>query len=158
MQPFASLQLDAEPVCPQCKLTLSETPPKQDTERFLRELEAAFRDQQRRLASAAINRVLAQSNNDAVQTFMQAAQTANVTSLVDVMNEEVAAFIRKLLANEDAVAVRTDVMRRFAEAYPTVEESSLKEAVIRFEALLKEAFATAHKEHPDKKTVRLTLR
>jgi hypothetical protein len=156
--PFANLQLDAEPVCPQCKLTLSETPPQQDAEHFLRELEAALRDQQRRLASAAIRRVLAQSSNDNVQTFVQAVQTANVTALVDVMNEEVAAYIRKLLADEDVAAVKADVMRRFAEAYPTLEESSLREAVTRFEALLKEAFAAAHKEHPDKKTVRLTLR
>ncbi len=157
-EPFANLRLEAEPVCPKCGLTLVSTAPIQDVERFLRDLESALRDQQRRLASEAVRRVLGRSSEDTMQTFVQAVQTANVAALVDVMNKDVAAFIRRLLAEEDVVAVRSDVMRRFSEAYPTLEASSVPDAVAYFEQLLQDAFVAARADNPGKRTVRLTLR
>ncbi len=155
---FRTLTLEAEPVCPQCQLSLTDATPKSEVERFLRDLEHALRDQQRRLASEAIRRVLARSDNNDVATFVQVVQTANVTALVDVMNPDLAAFIRRLLAEEDVAAVKSNVLARFTTTYPTLEESAIDDAAATFKTLLREAFAEARRAHPDKKTVRLTLR
>jgi hypothetical protein len=155
---FRTLKLDAEPLCTQCQLTLADAAPKQDVEKFERELELALRDQQRRLASEAIRRVLARSDSHDMATFVQVVQTANVTALVDVMSAELADFIRRLLAEEDAAAVRTNVLARFVDAYPTLEENNIEAATAQFKEMLREAFEEARRAHPDKKTVRLTLR
>jgi hypothetical protein len=74
------------------------------------------------------------------------------------MDDELATFIQGLLAEEETVTSSSDLLRRFAEAYPTLEESDLPQAVRTFERLLREAFAEARQAHADKKTVRLTLK
>ncbi len=40
-----ALRLDAEPVCAECELLLTDSPPKQEADDFLRRLDAALRDQ-----------------------------------------------------------------------------------------------------------------
>jgi len=93
-----------------------------------------------------------------VAAFVKAVQTANMAALVDVMDEELATFIRGLLAEQEVGTSDADVLRRFAEAYPTLEEADLPKAVHEFERLLKESFDAARRANPGKKTVRLTLR
>ena len=93
-----------------------------------------------------------------MSAFVQAVQTANMASLVDVMDEELVTFIRILLAEQEAATGEAEVLRRFAEAYPTLEEADLQKAVRDFERLLRESFDAARRANPGKKTVRLTLR
>ena len=64
-----------------------------------------------------------------MSAFVQAVQTANMASLVDVMDEELVTFIRILLAEQEAATAEADVLRRFAEAYLTLEEADLQKAV-----------------------------
>jgi hypothetical protein len=156
--PFASLALEASPTCPECRLTLTTESPRAEVESFLRDLSLALADQQRRLASEAIRRVLTRSQESAVAKFVQVVQSANLAALVDVMNEDLVTFIRVLLAEEEVGTGESDVLHRFALAYPTLEEADLPAAVQTFENLLREAFTEARKANPDKKTVRLTLK
>ena len=72
-----------------------------------------------RLASEAIHRVLARSREDAVATFMQVVQTSNLTSLVDLLDEDMVDFIRVLLAEAEVATSESDLLQRFAAAYPT---------------------------------------
>ncbi len=127
-------------------------------ETFLRDLDRALQTQQRRLASEAIHRVLTKSGEERVTAFVQAVQTANMAALVDVMDEKLATFIRRLLAEQEVGTSDADVLRRFAEAYPTLEEADLSKAVRDFERLLRESFDAARRANPGKKNVRLTLR
>ncbi|MGA9350654.1 MAG: DUF6079 family protein [Anaerolineae bacterium] len=156
--PFNTLTLEISPVCPQCGLTLTAEAPRTEVEGFLRDLERALTEQQRCLASEAIRRVLARSRETKVTTFVQVVQTANLAALVDVMDEELVTFIRVLLAEEEVGTGETDVLHRFAQDYPTLEEADLPKAVAHFEKLLQEAFAEARQANPEKKAVRLTLR
>jgi len=158
-QPFANLTLDGEPVCPTCRLAFDQEVPQGEVEQFARELERGLRDQQRRLASEAIRRVLARGDGGGVATFVQAVQAANVAPLVDVMDDEMAGLVRRLLAEENVVAVRGDrVLVKLIESYPTLEEQDLDRAVAAFRQLLQDAFRDAHKANPEKKSVRLTLK
>ena len=155
--PLANLTLEDKPVCT-CGLTLAEELPKADVESFLRDLDRALQTQQRRLASEAIHRVLTKSGEGRVTAFVKAVQTANMAALVDVMDDELATFIRVLLAEQEVGTSDADVLRRFAEAYPTLEEADLAKAVRDFERLLKESFDAARRANPGKKNVRLTLK
>jgi hypothetical protein len=156
--PFAALTLEATPVCQQCRLTLVEEPPKADVAGFQRDLDKALLAQQRRLASEAIRRVLAKSQENAIATFVQVVQTANLASLLDLLDEDLVTFIQILLAEEEVATSESDLLQRFAAAYPTLEEADLPKALREFEALLRAAFDEARQANPDKKTVRLTLR
>jgi hypothetical protein len=155
--PFLDLTLEDKPACT-CGLALTDDVPKPEVESFLRDLDRALQTQQRRLASEAIHRVLAKSGEGRVASFVQAVQTASTGALLDVMDEELATFIRVLLAEQEVAPAETDVLRRFAEAYPTLEEADLAKAVRDFERLLRESFETARRANPGKKSVRLTLR
>jgi hypothetical protein len=155
--PFQNLTLEDKPVCA-CGLTLTDELATADVDGFLRDLERALQTQQRRLASEAIHRVLAKGGEGRMAAFVQAVQTANMAALVDVMDEELVTFIRRLLAEQEVGTSDTDVLRRFAEAYPTLEEADLPKAVRDFERLLRESFDVARRANPGKKTVRLTLR
>jgi len=149
--------LEDKPVCA-CGLTLTDELPTADVDGLLRDLDRALQTQQRRLASEAIHRVLAKSDEGRVTAFVKAVQTANMAALVDVMDDKLAVFIRGLLAEQEVGTGDADVLRRFAEAYPTLEETDLPKAVREFERLLKESFEAARRANPGKKTVRLTLR
>ena len=156
--PFAKLTLEATPLCEQCRLALTTEPPKGEVNAFLRDLDKALQTQQRRLASEAIHRVLARSQEDAVATFVQVVQTSNLASLVDLLDEDLVDFIRVLLAEEEVATSESDLLQRFAATYPTLEEADLNKALRDFEALLRAAFKEAHEANPEKKAVRLTLR
>lgn len=155
--PLASLELESTPTC-QCGLTLTSEPLTPVVESFLKDLQRALRDQQRRLASEAIRRILARSDEDRIMTFVQVVQAADLAAFVDVLDDELATFVQVLLAEEEVAISPSDLLRRFADAYPTLEEADLAKAVRDFERLLREAFAEARQSHADKKTVRLTLK
>ena len=66
--------------------------------------------------------------------------------------------IRKLLAEEQIGAAEGDVIGKFVQRYGSLEEADIPKAIKAFEALLREAFQEARKAHPDKKSIRLTLK
>ncbi len=156
--PFATLTLEVAPQCEKCRLALTAEPPKAEVNAFLRDLDRALVTQQRRLASKAIHRVLARSQEDAVATFVQVAQTSDLASLVDLLDRDLVDFIRVLLAEAEVATSESDLLQRFAAAYPTLEEADLPKALRDFEALLRAAFKEARQANPHKKMVRLTLR
>jgi hypothetical protein len=56
------------------------------------------------------------------------------------------------------VTAPADVFARLAELHPTVGEDEIPATVRDFEKLLRQALEEARKAHPDKKTIRLSLR
>lgn len=158
VEDYRLVDLTSTPVCQQCHRRLTDAPPQAEVEGFLHALEAALGEQRRRLSSEAIRRVLARSGQDAVSQFLEVVQTANVAALVDVLDEELVRLIRRLLAEDGVAVAETDVLRRLARDYPTLEEGDVPNVVKRFEEILRQAFAEARKAHPGKKSVRLSLR
>jgi DNA-binding FadR family transcriptional regulator len=132
--------------------------PASQVEAFHRDLTSALAEQQRRLASEAIRRVLERGKADSLSQFVQAVQAANVAALVDSLDERIVQVIRKLLAEEQIAVAEGDVIGKFLQLYSSVEEGDIPEAVKAFEVLLREAFKEAKKANKGKKTVRLTLK
>jgi hypothetical protein len=82
----------------------------------------------------------------------------NLASLLDLLDEDLVTFIQILLAEEEVATSESDLLQRFAAAYPTLEEADLPKALREFDAMLRAAFQEARQANPEKKTVRLTLR
>ena len=86
-----------EPACPQCGLRLDARPPADAIARWLEDLRAALRAQQRRLAQRMVGRAVGDAGQPAFERFLRATQAADVAPLVDVLDDEGTALIRDLL-------------------------------------------------------------
>lgn len=155
---YQAVLIEATPTCASCQRLLTYTSPTESAEAFTRDLNSALSEQQRRLATETIRRVLERGQGDALNQFLQAAQVANLATLVDLLNEEIVTVIRHLLAEEQIGFAEGEVTGRFLQRYGSLEEGDIPAAVKAFEALLRDAFQEAKKAHQGKKTIRLTLR
>jgi len=153
-----AVSVEHSPTCEQCPLRLSDTAPEAEVQAFRRDLTRALDDKRRQLASEAISRVLARGDRDDMATFLRAVRAADIAALVDVMSPDLADFIKRLLADEAILTAETDVLTRLAHRFPSLEEDEIEAVLAEFHRLLQEAFAEARAAHPDKKTVRLSLR
>ncbi|MCX7856207.1 MAG: DUF6079 family protein, partial [Anaerolineae bacterium] len=153
-----AVDVEAQPVCAACGLMLTARAPVTEVETFLDDLERALQEQRRRLSAEAVRRVLERAGGDELSRLMEAAQAAEIARLVDVLDERVAASIRRLLVEDGLVTAPADVFARLAELHPTVGEDEIPATVRDFEALLRQALEAVKKAHPDKKTIRLSLR
>jgi hypothetical protein len=92
-----SVSVEDEPVCPHCRLVLTAEPPKREVERLLRQLKQAIAEQHRRLSSEAVRQILAQSGEKRIDQFIKVVQTSDLSHLVNVLDDELVDFLRKLL-------------------------------------------------------------
>lgn len=154
----SAVTVEAQPVCAKCGLPLTARAPVAEVEAFLGDLERALEEQRRRLSAEAVRRVLERAGGDELSRLMEAAQAAEIARLVDVLDERVADSIRRLLMEDGLVTAPAEVFARLAELHPTVGEDEIPATVRDFEMLLRQALETVKKAHPDKKTIRLSLR
>jgi len=155
-----AVSVEHSPTCDQCPLSLrlTDVSPEDEVQTLLRDLNTTLDDKRRQLASEAISRVLARGDRDDMATFLNAVRAADIAALVDVMSPDLAGFIERLLADEAILTADADVLTQLAHRFPSLEEGEIDAVVAEFRRLLQEAFAGARTAHPDKKTVRLTLR
>jgi len=159
----AAVDVEAHPVCVACGLSLTSHAPTAEVEAFLGDLERALQEQRRRLSAEAVRRVLERASapeagGDELSRLMEAAHAAEIARLVDVLDERVAESIRRLLVEDGLVTAPAEVFARLAELHPTVGEDEIPTTMHDFEELLRGALEEAQKAHPDKKTVRVSLR
>ena len=148
------VDIAARPTCATCGLSLTARAPAAEIETFVNDLERVLQEQRRRLSAEAVRRVLERAGGDELSRLMEAARAAEIARLIDVLDERVAESIRRLLIEDGLVTAPTDVFARLAELHPT----EIPAAVHGFEQLLRQALEEARKAHPDKKTVRVSLR
>ena len=157
------VDVTGRPACAACGLPLATPAPTAEVEAFLGDLERALGEQKRRLSAEAVHRVLARAGaggapGDELARLMEAAQAAEIVRLVDVLDERVAGFIRRLLVADGIVIEPAAILVRLVELHPAVGDDEIPTAVHDFEQLLRQALEEAQKAHPDKKTVRVSLR
>jgi hypothetical protein len=153
-----NVQVEAAPVCEVCHLPLSRHAPDDEAISLRRDLEAALAEQVRRLKTEAIRKVLAESSTDRMGQLVQAIELANLDGLVDVLDEGVVRFIAQALEMQGLIVVPQNVLQRLADRYPALEEKEVPAFLSHLEEMLDEAFAAAHQAHPDKRTVRISLK
>lgn len=85
------------PTCPECGMPLSATPPTRQANEFLRQLKNALEDQCRRISRLAARRVLSDHRRGRMDRLIKVAQVSDLTSLVNVLDDDLIALLRDLL-------------------------------------------------------------
>jgi hypothetical protein len=155
---YLQVTVDASPVCAVCQREMTYTSPTQAVEKFIRDLNQALVDQQRRLASETIRRVLERGQGDALGQFLQVIQAANLTALVNVLDANIVRIIRDLLRQEQIVTVESKAIGSLLRKYSSLEEKDIPQVVEEFRDLLQKAFAEARRNNSGKKTIRINLK
>ena len=154
---YQTVAVDAAPVCEKCGRDLLYAPPVEAVNQFRRSLENALKQRQGDLSSVIVRRVT-ERQGDALDKILDATQGANVSALVEMMDDNVVTLIRQLLEQDNIVAAEGDVIQRFLQQYGSLEEADIPQAVAAFEKLLHAAFETAKQKNAGSKNIRLTLR
>ena len=151
------VSVEEQPTCSYCRLVLTTEPPRKNVERFLRRLEQALKQQQRRLSSGAVRHILAKSGEKRIDQFIKVVQTSNLSPLVNVLDDELADFLRQLLQEAHIEIEWRPTISELAQKFPSLEEGEIDAAAAEFAKALKKAFTKAKKEHPGKR-VRLSFK
>ena len=141
--------LQKAPACPMCGLTLADRPPDTAARDVSRRLERALRQQQQRLSSAAIRRILAQQKGERIEQFLQVVQASDLRSLAHVLDDDLVAFLRDLLSTPARAG--TSALEALLRAYPEVTEDSLEAAVTEFRRLLATEMAAQKRSDPTRR-------
>lgn len=155
---YLHVTVDAAPICGFCQREITYKPPIQAVDKFNRDLNQALGNQQHRLASETIRRVLERGEGDVLGQFLQVIQAANLTALVNVLDENIVKIIRNLLRQEKIVTVECQAMNSLLRKYSSLEEKDIPQVVEEFQLLLKNAFEEARRSNPGKKTIRISLK
>ncbi len=149
-------EVSDQPICPSCHLPLTTEPLTEEVKHFLDRLHHALKQQHRRLSGEAIRQILTQSKESRINQFIKVIQTSDLSSLVNVMDNELVDFLRGLLAEAHTHTHPCPALTQLREEFPTLEEQQIDEAVSEFAKLLRNAMEKAKREHPGK-NIRLSL-
>lgn len=154
----SDVNVQTSPVCEACRLPLSRQAPLDEAQRLHRDLEAALGEQLRRLKTEAIRKVLAQSEADRMTQLVKAIELSSMDGLVDVLDENLVTFIAETLELQGVGTVPTNLLQRLADQYPVLAKKDVPAFMKALNMLLEQAFADAQAQHPDKRTIRISLK
>lgn len=151
----------ANAICPKCQWTPDKTLPQAEHDRIAQAIAQGLADRLRKLKDTSISTILkkadAEQGRADLKALLEIIQLANADKLADVMTDELAAFIRKLL--QEANIVQESVMLApILQQIGAIEEDRVDEAVSKFTSLLKNAIKDAKAKHGSEKRVRVFLR
>jgi hypothetical protein len=148
-------------VCPRCQWTPDVVLPQKDHERLSQVLSQGLADRFQRFKDASISTILkkadAEQQRGDLKSLLQIIQLANADKLADVMTEDLAAFLRKLLHDENIVQESIS-LGPILQEIGAIEEDRIEEAVSKFSKLLTKAIKDAKAKHGPGKRVRVFLR
>ena len=91
--------LHTDPRCAECQIALGDMPPGQELELFLRDLDRALAEQNRRLSLVLVERILEDRVDQRIEYFLKIVQASDLSALSHTLDAELALFIRELLRN-----------------------------------------------------------
>jgi hypothetical protein len=89
--------LQTEPLCPTCRVPLDIPAPAPLVRRTLLSLDGALATQMTRLSQRAVSMVLMRPDEPRLEQFLRVVQAADPAGLAQVMDEELADFLKRLL-------------------------------------------------------------
>jgi hypothetical protein len=94
----AQPDLSIAPVCPGCDLALADEIP--DADSVAQRITEGMAEHGRRLASLAAGRILEQGDKPGLTKFLQLVQAGDAASIANVLDDEVAEFLREFVSVE----------------------------------------------------------
>ncbi len=134
--------LDQATVCTRCHLRLDESPPRQDVEDTLKQIDEAIRRQMVRLASAGVQQALTRSGDRRIDRFLRVVQAAQISSLVDVLDDELTGFLRRFLVEARVGLVLEPLFTSIAEG-DTPDAAATRDAITKLTGIIDQALNSA---------------
>lgn len=137
----------ADGVCPACGLGLDQDAPVQRIDEILSRIERACARQMARLSSGALQQVLRRSNDARVERFLKVIQASQLSSLIDVIDDELVGYLRRFLVEsriEEALQPILDHLQ--AGVTPKVDDA--QSAMREVSQVLQRAFQAAQRALP----------
>ena len=142
--------------CARCGFSLSAPSQAPEFLALWERLTRALREQQERLSASAIRQVLARADSEEVEKLVQIVQASDLAPLVQVLDDRLVAFIQELLAAERRLVVSPPVLQEMGRRFALVDEDQVEQVAQALADLLRDSFAQAKAQHPDK-DIRLRL-
>ncbi len=98
--------------CPHCHLELGAAPPTQEAEEALAQLDQALGEQMARLARALAATALSQAHDPALERLLKVVQASHLASLAQVLDDRLAAFLRRFLVEAKVKEVLGPLLER----------------------------------------------
>ena len=95
--PSPDLPLHASPRCPNCVISLGEAPPAQEVDQFLRDLDRALGEQNRRLSLVLVSRIIHGQVDQRLEDFLKIVQASDLSALSNTLTDELTQWIRQLI-------------------------------------------------------------
>jgi hypothetical protein len=153
--PATKAPIEDQPLCPYCGLTLAATPPR-EIEQFLDHLHQALSEQHRRLSAEVIRQILSQCKEQRVDQFIKVIQSSDLSSLANVLDDELAAFLRQLLAEAETASQWCPILKTLSQKFPAIEEEQIDDLLSELARELRSAFDSAKRQNPGKR-IRIVL-
>ena len=96
-RPSNKLPLGRAPQCRTCGLVLGQQPPSQEVGSAVQGIQRGLREQSRQLSLLVVQRVLRGPIDSHIARFISMVQASNVAGLVQVLDDQIVAFLREVL-------------------------------------------------------------
>jgi hypothetical protein len=153
--------VSALPTCQKCGWTPSVQAPTAESTKLKQLVGTGLADRFQRFKDATIAAILhkaAEADGRAdLKSLMEMIQLSKVDSLTTVLTDDLVAFLRKLLYDENLVQEEVP-LGPIVQAVGAIEEDRIEEAVEQFAGLLRKAVKDAKAQHGQGKRVRVFLR
>ncbi|WP_337287272.1 hypothetical protein [Candidatus Methylomirabilis sp.] len=148
-------------LCHKCRWTLQCVLPQKDYERLDQSVSQGLADRIQRLRDTSIAVILKKAADDSRRAdlthLIEIIQIANADKLVEVITDDLVAFLRRLLQEANIVQESVElgpIIRQIG----AIEEDRVDEAMSKLTALLTKAVKDAKAKHGPSKRVRVFLR
>ena len=114
-------RLQIEPLCPTCRVPMDTSAPAPLVRRTLTSLDGALETQMTRLSQRAVSMVLRRPDEPRLEQFLRVIQAADLAGLAQVMDEELAEFLKRLLGEVVIEISAEELHRKLRERFPDLD-------------------------------------
>jgi len=143
--------MEAEVVCPACRLSMDQTAPVQRVEEIMQRIRRACDRQRARLSSSAVQQVLRRSNDARVEQFLRMVQASQLSSLPDILDDELTGYLRRFLVESRIQEALEPILDQLQQCVPPSVDNA-QTAMREVSQVLQKAFPAARRALPPGET------
>ncbi|MDO8614918.1 MAG: hypothetical protein Q7T33_04165 [Dehalococcoidia bacterium] len=133
--------------CPGCRVRLGEPPPREAAEETLDRIQRALQRQMARLSSVAVRQILERSGDARVERFLKVVQATQISSLADIMDDEMVGYLRRFLVEARIGAVLEPIFAGLQQGV-VPDDQEAREALVEMAHVIQRAFRGAQRSLP----------
>ncbi len=134
-------------ICFACGISMDQPAAAQRVDEVLQRIERACQRQMARLSSSAVRQVLRRSNDARVEQFLKVVQASQLSSLPDILDDELAGYLRRFLVESRIQEALEPIFNQLERgASPKVDEA--RRAMREVSQVLQRAFQATQRALP----------